>query len=274
MISFRSLAISISWVALSAAPLIYAQGVKSSEEKMVLQTLPMNLEFQSQRFLAFMLLPPAQVSAPLIPARDLSKYREFQLGMNVLSVAKQADMKPAEARVTHQRPALIQELEWRPQDSLDSSSGTEPVKEALFSFYNGELFRIQVIYDQHKTQGLTSEDMVESISAQYGPATRPAAKIILFSSFYSYNDSEEVIARWEDSQYSFNLFRSSYRPTFGMLGYSKRLDPLAQAAIAKAIGLDEREAPQREIERQKKEGEETRAAAEEARPAEKASFRP
>jgi hypothetical protein len=220
------------------------------------------------------MLPSVPVSAPLIPTRDLSRYREFQMGMNLLAVTKQAGMKPSEARATHQRPALIQELEWRPQDSLDSAPATEPVKEVLFSFYNGELFRIQVIYDQYKTQGLTNEDMVEAISAQYGPATRPAAKIILFSSFYSYNDSEEVIARWEDSQYSFNLFRSSYRPTFGMLGYSKQLDPLAQAAILKAIQLDEQEAPQREIERQKKEDEETRAAAEKARPAHKADFRP
>jgi len=273
MISLRGLAISISWVVLSAAPLIYAQGVKPSEEKMVLQPLPMVLESQSQRFLDFM-LSPARVSAPLIPARDLSRYREFQLGMNLLAVAKQADVKPSEARVMHQRPALMQELEWRPQDSLGSVPEAETVKEALFSFYNDELFRIQVIYDQHKTEGLTNEDMVEAISAQYGPATRPAAKIILFASFYSYNDSEEVIARWEDSQYSFNLFRSSYRPAFGMLGYSKRLDPLAQAAILKATQLDEQEAPQREIERQKKEDEETRAAAEKARPGNKADFRP
>ena len=273
MISFRVLAISISSIVLSAVPLIYAQDVKPSEKKMVLQPLPMTLESQPFRFQDFM-LPTAQISVALIPARDLSKYREFQLGMNVLAVAKQADMKPSEVRVTHQRPALIQELEWRPQDSLESSPVTEPVKEALFSFYNGELFRIQVIYDQHKTEGLTSEDMVEAISAKYGPATRPAAKIILFSSFYSYNDSEDVIARWEDSQYSFNLFRSSYRPAFGMLGYSKRLDPLARAAIVKATQLDEQEAPQREIDRQKKEDEETSAAAEKARPANKADFRP
>jgi hypothetical protein len=273
MITARSLAISISCVVLSAAPLIYAQDVKPSEARTVLQPLPMTLELQSQRFLDFM-LRPGQISAPLIPARDLSRYREFQLGMNLLAVAKQADIKPSEARVVHQRPALIQELEWRPQDSLGSSAKADPVKEALFSFYNGELFRIQVIYDQSKTEGLTDEDMVEAISAQYGPETRPAAKIILFSSSYSYNDSEEVIARWEDSQYSFNLFRSSYQPAFGMLVYSKRLDPLAQAAIVKAIGLDEQEAPQREIDRQKKEDAETRAAGEMARPANIASFRP
>ncbi len=45
----------------------------------------------------------------------LPRYREFQFGMNLLSVAKQADMNPSEARVIQQRPAAIQELEWRLQ---------------------------------------------------------------------------------------------------------------------------------------------------------------
>jgi len=273
MISARNLAILVFWVVLSAVPLIYAQDVKPSEEKMVLQPLPTAPTLQSQRFLNFM-LPPLPVSAPLIPARDLSRYREFQLGMSLLAVAKRACVKPAEARTIYQRPALIQELEWRPQESLGSPPVSDPMKEVLFSFYNGELFRVLVIYDQSKTQGLTNDDMVGVISARYGSATRPAEKVILFSSFYVYNDSEEVIARWEDSQYSFNLFRSSYQPAFGMLVYSKRLDPLARAAIVKAIGLDEQDAPRRKIERQKKEDEDTRAVGEKARPANKAAFRP
>jgi hypothetical protein len=82
------------------------------------------------------------------------------------------------------------------------------------------------------------------------------------------------MARWEDPQYSFNLFRSSYQPTFGMLVFSKRLDALAQAAIGEAIRLDEQEAPQREIERQKKQDEENRVAQEKARPGNKANFHP
>ena len=59
-----------------------------------------------------------------------------------------------------------------------------------------------------------------------------------------------------------------------MLVLSKPVDALAQEAIRKAIQLDEQEAPQRDIERQKKEGEESRAAQEKARPANKADFRP
>ncbi len=274
MISARSLAISISWAVLSA-PLIYAQHVKPSEARVIPQrpAVIQELELQPQRFLGS--LPPADpVSAPFIYARELSRYREFQLGTTLLAVAKQADMKPSEARVIHQRPAVIQELEWQPQLLLGGSlPQSDPVREVLFSFYNGELFRMVVNYDRYRTEGLTTEDMVEAISAKYGTATRPAVQIS-FSSTQVYNDSEKVIARWEDSQYSFNFFRSTYQPTFGMVAFSKRLDALARAAIAEAIRQDEQEAPQREIERQKKQDEENRAEQEKDRLVNKATFRP
>jgi hypothetical protein len=260
---------------LSAAPLICAQGAKSSEVGVILP-LPLvirQLELQPQQSFGF-LPPAAPVSAPLTYTKDLSRYREFQFGMNLVAVAKQADLNPSEARIVHQRPALIQELEWRPQRALDASSEAEPVKEVLFSFYNGELFRMLVNYDQYKTEGLTDQDMVEAISAKYGVATRPTAKIILFSSFHIYNDSEKVIARWEDTRYSFNLFRSSYQPKFGMVVFSKRLDALARLAVVEAIRRDEQEAPQREVDRLKKEAQETRATEEKARLANKANFHP
>ncbi len=275
MIKAHNVVILVSWAVLSAAPWIYAQDVKPTEARLMLQRPPViqELALEPKRFLSLS-LGADPLSAPLIYAQDLSRYREFQLGMNLLAVAKQADMKPSEARVIHQRPAVIQELEWRPPRSLGSSPQADPVSEVLFSFYNGELFRMVVNYDQYRTEGLTDEDMVEAISTKYGTATRPAAKIILFSSFQVYNDSEKVIARWEDAQYSFNLFRSSYQPTFGMLVFSKRLDALARAAIVEAIRLDEQEAPQREIERQKKQDAEDRAGQQKARVANKPNFRP
>ncbi len=216
----------------------------------------------------------AALSLPLIYAQDLSKYREFQLGMDLSAVAKQAGMKPSDAREIHQRPAVIQELEWRPRGSLSSSAEKDPVKVILFGFYNGQLYRIVVNYDQDRTEGLTGEDMIAPISAKYGTPTMPLAKIISSSSSQVYSDSEKVMARWEDPQYSLNLFRFSYQPTFGLLLFSKRLDTLAQVAIVEAIRLNEQEAPQREIERQKVQDEEKRAAGQKVRPANKANFRP
>jgi hypothetical protein len=209
---------------------------------------------------------------PLIEAQDLSRYREYQFGMSLPAVAKQADVKQSDAKAVHQRPAMIQELEWRPQHSASPES--DPVKDVLFSFYNGELFRMVVNYDPDKTQGLTNEDLVGAISATYGIPTRPAAKTITFSSAQGYSETEKILARWEDAQYSLNLFRSSYPSTFGMVAFSKRLDAIARLAIINSIRLDQQEAPQREIERQKKEAQENRAMEEKARLANKANFRP
>jgi hypothetical protein len=223
----------------------------------------------------------AVLSAPSIYSQDLSRYRGFQFETGLPAIAKQAHLKPSDARAIHRRPAVIQELTWEAQSFPSSSPGSESVKNILFSFYNGELFRLVVTYDPDRIAGLTAEDIVEAVSAKYGNATRPDAEIIL-SSTHFYNGGEKIIsdrsgkvlARWEDSQYSFNLFQFSLDPTFGMVMYSKRLDALARAAIVESVRLDDQEAPQRETERQKKKDEENRDRQEKARQANKAPFRP
>ncbi len=272
MTSARSFVISILGAVLTA-PWIYAQEVKSPEAMVIHPRAPMIRELDLKPRTVLGAGPKVSpFSAPWMGAQDLSRYREFQFGMNLPAVAKQADMKPSEARTIHQRPGLIQELNWQSVLSLTSSQA-DPVRTILFSFYNGDLFRIVINYDRYRTKGLTDEDMVEAISAKYGTATKPAAEIT-FSSSQVYNDSEKVIARWEDAQYSVNLFRSSYQPTFGMLVFSKRLDALARAAIVEAIRVDEQEAPQREADRQKKQAEDEHAAQEKARLVNKVAFRP
>ena len=220
-------------------------------------------------------------SAPLPYSQDLSMYREFRFGADLLAVAKQAHVKPSAARMIHERPAVIQELAWQ-VPYMRSSPGADSVKDIIFSFYNGELFRIVVTYDPERIAGMTAEDIVEAVSAQYGTATSPVAEIIL-SSTQLYNNggekvisdrNEKIIACWEDSQHSFNLFQPSFQSTFGMVMYSKRLDALARAAIVESVRLDKQEAPRREIERQKKKDEERRGRQEKARQSNKASFRP
>ena len=186
---------------------------------------------------------------PLVNAQDLSSYRDYNLGMNLAAVAEQADMKVSEARLISGRPEVIQELQWRPANSYNSSAQADPVGGIRFIFYNDELYRILVSYNHDRTNGLTNDDLIESLSVKYGTPTNPAKTISVYSSSYIYSQDEQVIARWEDSQYSSNLFRESYQSTPGMLIFSKRLELLAQAAIVEANRLDEQEAPQREIDR-------------------------
>ena len=214
----------------------------------------------------------AALASPWLCAGDLSRYRSFRIGTDLATIAGQAQMDPAQAKVIHRRPALIQELDWRAQP-LGPSTQAEAVKEVVFSFYNDQLYRIVVNYDRYKTEGLTAEDLIEAISATQGTATRVNTEIIL-SSIYADNETLEVLARWEDAQYSFNLVRFSHAPSFTLVAVSKRLDAMARAAVIEAIRLDAEEAPQREIELQKKQAEENRLQQGKARLANKPSFRP
>ena len=189
-------------------------------------------------------------------AGDLSKYRDFQLGTDLSTVAKQTGTSLSRTKIIHRRPALIQELEWRPQP-LGWSSKTEPVREVVFSFYDDELFRIVVNYDRYETEGLTADDIVGAISETYGMASKPPTPAKPAQE--SYGDQEEVLAQWQDPQYRFDLIRSSYGPSFRLIGVLKRLEAPAQAAMLEAKRLDDQEAPQRDAARLASEEEATRA---------------
>ena len=89
-----------------------------------------------------------------------------------------------------------------------------------------------------------------------------------------YGETAPVVARWEDSEYSYNLVRSGDRSSFGMILYSKRLDALAQAATVESVRLETQEAPQRELEKQKKRDNDERLVLEKARSVNKPNFRP
>ena len=213
----------------------------------------------------------ALLGTSLLDAGDFSSYRGLQFGMNLAAAAKEAGARPTEATILHQRPALIQEMEWRPRPVLADPVKTDPVRDGLLCFLNGELFRIIVTYDRYMVEGMTAEDMIEGISKTYGTATRPAAEIAFHS---NYAEVAPVLARWEDAEYSYDLVRTPNRSSFAMVLYSKRLDALAQAAISEAVRLDKQEAPQRELEKQEKRKEDDRLGLEKARSVNKPNFRP
>ena len=210
--------------------------------------------------------------ALIVRAGDFSTYRDFQLGSDIAAVAKQAGKNPSDARLVHQRPATIQEMDWQPRGAiLSDASESEPVQSGLLSFYNGELFRISVTYDRYRIAGLTTEDLIEGISQTYGASTRPIAEIAYHS---VYGEKAKVIARWENPQYEYDLIRTGDQRSFALVVTSKRLDALAQAAISESVRLDAQEAPQREIDKEKARASEERLTLEKARSANKPNFRP
>jgi len=274
MRNIRRLVVSILGAVLLAAPLVGSQGVKMFKAAgVIIKPLPMQSLGFLPRGAPDRLLQVVPVSVPGMGGADLSRYRGFQFGETLPAVAKQAGLDGSQAKVIHERPALLQELEWPVWLASNFSAPQDPVRTILFSFYNGELFRILVSYDPSATKGMTTEDLTEAISVKYGIATKPANVEIVFSSTQVYNDSESVIESWEDPQYSFNLYRSTYQPTFGMIAFSKTLDALARSATAEAIRLDTVEAPQRGIQHQNQENEKNRELLENARQVNKSKFR-
>jgi hypothetical protein len=168
---------------------------------------------------------------------------------------------------------VIQTLQWDQVSNSDLSIKERSLRSIRFNFYNDELFKMVVTYDAAGTRGLTTDDMIEAISAIYGSATKPEATIAV-PTFSLYEDNQKVLARWEDAQYSYNLFRSPYGNTFGLVAISKKLDLLASNSSREADRLDKLEAPGKELALQIKQEEDKREEQEKARLISKPTFHP
>jgi hypothetical protein len=160
-------------------------------------------------------------------------------------------------------------VNWWPPNLPGTSFRSDTVEQILLSFYNGELYKISVTYDQNSTEGLTADDMVKSISAKYGPPTNVVLEIDSVKSD-PYDAEQKPVAYWEDAQYSFRLVRSSFTDHLGLIIYSKRVNAEAELAIAEAVKLEKQEGPKREAERQKKQTDDLEVA----RQKNQKSFRP
>ena len=202
-------------------------------------------------------------------AQDFSNYRGFSLGANLATVLKQTDQKLADVNLIHPSPALFQEVTWWPPSLPGTSYRSDSVEQILFSFYNGTLYKMSVIYDEPSTEGLTAGDMEKSISAKYGAATTIASAADQTANA-PYSGKGTVVASWEDPQYSFNLVRSSFTDRFGLIIYSKRANAEAELALVEALKLEKQAGPQKEADRQKKETD----ALEVARQKNQKTFRP
>jgi hypothetical protein len=209
-------------------------------------------------------------------AQDLGRYREFELGSDVAVVSTVAGTAASDLKVIHQRPALIQELTWRPRYGARRpvALDTESVEHVVFGFYDDQLFRVTVDYDREQTEGLSDADMVEAISAVYGPQSKPSVSRRRQTPFL-YDDPGTPVAQWGNADNSVILYRlPSYGTSFRLVVTAEPIAALARTAAARALVLDAREAPQREAAREKKEAEDRRVAEEKARSTNKYTFRP
>jgi hypothetical protein len=214
-------------------------------------------------------------NSPLLAQEARPHYRGFVLGSGLSSVSTQVNAAASDATVIHARPALMQDLKWRLPYFVDGSNQpqTDTVEQIVFSFYNDQLFKLAIDYDRQRTAGMTAADMVAALSETYGPAVKAKPRAISPSA--STTDVEGVpLSRWATNEYSVALFRSTFGEGFRVVVTSTALDALARTADAEAVRLDQREAPQRAIAKQKKDAEDARLSEERTRATNKAAFRP
>jgi hypothetical protein len=214
------------------------------------------------------------LTAPLLHSQGQPRYRDFQLGGDLPSISALTHVAVSDAVAIHTRPALMQELRWqRPYSSNTTPSQTDSVKQIMFSFYNDQLSKMVVDYDHDRTAGMTDADLIDAVSVDYGTRVKPGARTGRGTLSRVEEESGTLVARWAGADYAVALYRG-YSSDVRLIVASPRLDALARTADAQATRLNDREAPQREIARQKKEIEDTRASQEKSRVANKAAFRP
>ncbi len=216
------------------------------------------------------------LSGQIASAQEMSRYRAYALGSSLDSVITGSGARADNVTTLHERPARIQELQWRAPYVGSGNTGNtlpDPVREIMFSFYNDALYQVIVKYDTDRTAGLTNNDIVESISASYGAPTLATAGTRLSPPEGTASDSV-VLARWESAESRLTLVREAYPLEFQLILISKSLGTSARSAIREAIRLDRVEAPRREAEQRKKEAGDASATREKTRITNKAAFRP
>ncbi len=210
-------------------------------------------------------------------AQELSRYRAYALESSVAAIATaigpRVGSRATEASTLHERPAKIQELQWRAPYVSPGSASADPVRDIAFTFVDDALYQVLVTYDRERTTGLTNDDIIQSLSAAYGAPVLKST-IVRTELPSGMLDDAVVLAQWSDAATSLTLLRDTYSPDFQLILISKALNARARSAIREAIRLDALEAPQRELEKRKQDVAEASATRDKTRATNKAAFRP
>jgi hypothetical protein len=203
-------------------------------------------------------------------AQDLSRYRGYVLESSLQSVVATSGAHTPEVKTLHERPAKIQEMQWRAPYASSGAAMVDPVRGAVFTFFDDALYQVVVNYDRDRTSGLTNSEITESLTALYG---EPVLKTVRTRPPGALPDAV-VVAQWDSPASSLTLLRDAYSTEFHLLLMSKALSTRARTAIREAGRLDAIEAPRRELEQRKKEIADAADARDKARETNKAAFRP
>jgi hypothetical protein len=201
---------------------------------------------------------------------EYARYRGVSLGNSVAATVTALQVTASEVATLHQRPTLVQQLTWRPNQFFTGSTrAPEPLSEMVLTFHLGRLARIAATYDRERTEGLTNADLHDAFTATYGtsmlmptPAAVPAPS------------QPEVIGRWGDGKTLVLVRREAYSRRVTLTIASIVADRLLQNAIADGTRHAVSEAPAQDLVRRISEQQTQRGLDEKARHHNKAAFKP
>jgi hypothetical protein len=199
-----------------------------------------------------------------LAAQNLSQYRDFALGATVARVAATTGVPVSAFRTVYQKPALLQEFEWRPSHYAAAGTQTDTIDQVTFTFYNDQLSRMVVVYDSRQTAGMTNADVVASVTTIYGPpTTTKRAEVPEFGL---------RLAGWQTASAAVALYRGT--DAWRLVLTSPALNAAVTTATAEALRIEERDAPARELAQRKQDEAAERARQAETRRTNKAAFQP
>jgi len=175
-------------------------------------------------------------------AQDLTRYRTHVLGAQVTEVIAASGARPEDVKTQHERPAMLQTLEWRPPYTRSDADDADPVESVTFAFVDGQLYEIAVEYDRARIAALTTGDLVAGVAAVYGPQLVSARSGALRGD--PGPEGTVVLARWADARATVTLVRAPYGDV-RLLLRSTHLGAMAVQAAGAARAQDQVEAPAR-----------------------------
>jgi hypothetical protein len=161
----------------------------------------------------------AAVAAKALDARDLSRYRAFELGAGIAAICALTGIAAADATAVEVRAALVHELEWRPSRRTTEPAGdpTDVVERVVFSFLDDRLFRILVDYGSDRAEARADTDLIEVISVVYMPTLKRSRAVASVPGDVDV-ESGSPMARWTDAKHAVVLYgTSTYRNVYRLI---------------------------------------------------------
>ena len=179
-------------------------------------------------------------------------------------------MTASDVAIVHARPAMIQQLTWRPNQFFTSRTGApEALAEMVLTFHLGRLARVVATYDRDRTEGLTNADLHDSFTTIYG-----TSMLVPTPSGVRASSEPEIIGQWGDGETLVVLLREGYPRRIKLTVSSIAADRLLQDGLASGVRFDAIEAPTRDMVRRASEEQTRRTRDAQSRVDNKSAFKP